>query len=177
MSKKFLSIICSLIIFGGILTGCGETEVQDVTDAADPPAEPKQEENEETVEDKVYKIGETVSVNGMEITINSAKFTEPGEYTEATNGKVITLEVTAKNSNDEQAFIDNTEFAVYDSEGNKMEDYYGYDEMAISDNINAGKQLQGKLYFDVKEQQSHEMIYTPSFSLDSKEVKFEITPE
>mgnify|MGYP006316450011 FL=1 len=55
-----------------------------------------------------------------------------------------------------------------------MEDYYGYDEMAISDNVNAGKQLQGKLYFDVKEQETFELIYTPTFTMDSKEIIFDI---
>lgn len=175
MNKKFLSLIGAVVIGGTLLTACGETEVKDVTNGSDAPKTESKEEAPK--EDKVYKVGETVSVDGMEITINSASFTEPAEYSESVNGKILTLDVTAKNSNDEQAFIDNTEFAIYDAEGNKLDDYYGYDDMPISDNVNSGKQLQGKLYFDVPEQATYEMIYTPSFSWDSVEITFDITPQ
>ena len=64
---------------------------------------------------------------------------------------------------------------MYDADGNKMQEYYGYDEMAISDDINKGKKLSGKLYYDVPKGTSYELIYTPTFSLDNKEIKFNIT--
>lgn len=169
MKKKFLALIGAVVIGGALLSACGETEVKDVSDK--PKEEAKADKKEKA---KVYGVGDTVSVDGVEITINKAEFTNPNEYTQAKNGKVLTLDVTAKNTNDDQAFVDNTEFAVYDADGNKAEDYFGYDEMPISDNVNAGKQLQGKLYFDVAEQDSYELIYTPSFTMDSKEVKFNI---
>ncbi|MCY8668823.1 DUF4352 domain-containing protein [Bacillus haynesii] len=169
MMKKFLALLGAVVVGGAVLSACGETEVKDVS--GDKKEEAKEEKKDEN---KVYGVGDTVSVDGMEITIKSAKFTDPTQYTKAKNGKVLTLEVTAKNSNDEQAFIDNSEFAVYDKDGNKVDDYFGYDEIAISGNVNAGKQMQGKVYFDVPEQDSYELLYTPSFSMDSKEVKFDI---
>jgi hypothetical protein len=170
--KKAISLIGSIFLMG-TLAACGETEVKDVskTDSKEKPVELETV----NISSKTYKVGDTVSVDGMEITINSATFSEPSEYTESVNGKILTLEATVKNTNKEQSFIDNTEFAIYDNEGNKMEDYYGYDEMALSDNVNSGKQLQGKLYFDVKDQATYELIYTPSFTMDSKEIIFEIT--
>ena len=169
--KKLISLLGSLVLMG-LLAACGETEVKEVsnTDKKDE----KQELEKVEIPNKPFKVGDIVSVNGLEITITSAKYSEPSEYTPSVNGKIITLDVSVKNTNAEQAFIDNTEFAIYDAEGTKMEDYYGYDEMAISDNVNAGKQLQGKLYFDVKEQETFELIYTPTFTMDSKEIIFDI---
>lgn len=173
MNKKFLGIL-GAVILSGSLVACG-TEVEDVSGDA-PKTEAKEEKKEEAA-DKVYKIGDTVKVDGLEITFTGASFTDPNEYTEAKKGKVLTIDVATVNNGDSEAFIDNTDFSLYDAEGNKMEDYYGYDQMAISDTINKGKKLQGKLYFDVAEQESYEVIYTPSFSFDSTEVKFEVTPQ
>jgi hypothetical protein len=166
--KKVLAVVGSVAVAGSILSACGETEVKQTNGSSD------QAKQEQKKEDTVYKVGDTVSVNGVELTIDSADFTGANDYSPAENGKVLTLEVTAKNTTDSQQFVDNTEFAVYDKDGNKAGDYYGYDQLAISDNVNAGKQLQGKLYFDVPEQESYELIYTPSFSFDGKEVKFNI---
>jgi Domain of unknown function (DUF4352) len=171
MNKKFLGLIGAVVIGGALLVGCAETSVEKVDGDDKAKAETKKEEKKE---DTVFKVGETAKVNGVEITVKSASFTEPAEYSPSENGKVLTLEVSAKNTNKEQAFIDNTEFAIYDKDGNKVGDYFGYDEMALSDNVNSGKNLNGKLYFDVPEQGEYELIYTPTFTLDSKEVKWNI---
>ncbi|WP_160198656.1 DUF4352 domain-containing protein [Senegalia massiliensis] len=184
--KKYL-FIGILLVTMGLLGACGED-----TNSEDNSSKESSTENNETnenqedsndeneskkSEDKVYKVGDTVKVGNVELTVNSASFSEPAEYSESKNGKVLTLDVTAKNTGDDQVFIDNTEFAIYDNNGNKQDDYYGYDDMAISEQINSGKQVQGKVYFDVVNQDSYEMIYTPSFSWDSKEYIFEIIPK
>jgi hypothetical protein len=168
-SSLFVGVILTSMMLS--LSACGETEVNDVTNTN---VASEKKEEEKVVEEKIFTVGETVSVDGVEITIDSVAFTEPTEYSEAVNGKIITLDVSIKNTNAEQAYVDNTEFSIYDSEGNKMDDYYGYDQMAMSDTVNSGKQLKGKLYFDVKEQEKYEMIYTPSFSMDNKEIIFDI---
>lgn len=183
--KKYL-FVGILLVSVGILGACDEDTSSDTSseesttteaDSKDENNKEKESENEEAKEDKVYSIGDTVKIGDVELTVNSASFTEPAEYSEPQNAKILTLDVTAKNTGDEQVFIDNTEFAIYDDEGNKQEDYFGYDDMAISDTINSGKQVQGKVYFDVVEQDSYEMIYTPSFSWNNEEYVFEINPE
>lgn len=181
-SKKFL-IIGILFLVVGMFAGCSDDSTTNEDGTSNETSESEEATTDDTAEesteesDKTYKVGDTVTVDKVEITINSASFTDPDEYSESKNGKVLTLDVTVKNTGEEQAFVDNTEFSIYDSDGNKQEDYYGYNDLAISDTINSGKQVQGKLYFDVVEQDSYEMIYTPSFSFDSKEVTFEIVPE
>jgi len=176
--KKYL-FIGILLVTMGLLGACGEdtnSEDNSNKESSTENTESNKSESKKS-EDKVYKIGDTVKVGDVELTVNSASFSEPAEYSESKNGKVLTLDVTAKNTGDDQVFIDNTEFAIYDNDGNKQDDYYGYDDMAISEQINSGKQAQGKVYFDVVNQDSYEMIYTPSFSWDSKEYIFEIIPK
>lgn len=178
MNKKFAGILGAVLLSGSLLAGCGTT-VEDVSEDASGDA-PKQEEKadkQEEAKNKVYGIGDTVKVDGVEITLTGASFTDPAEYSPSENGKVLTIDVSVVNSSDSEQLIDNTDFSIYDAEGNKMSDYYGYDDMAISDTINKGKKLQGKLYYDVTEQGSYEVIYTPMFSMDNTEVTFEVTPQ
>ncbi|MDT0150029.1 DUF4352 domain-containing protein [Priestia aryabhattai] len=171
--KKLLAVVGSVVVAGSILAACSETTVEK-KESGSKTEETASDSKSETTEDKTFKVGDTVSVNDVDITITKAEFTSPEQYTPAEKGKVLTLEVTAKNGSSEQQFVDNTDFAVYDENGVKVEDYYGYDQMAISDNINKGRQLNGKLYYDVPEQGSYELVYTPSFSWDGKEVKWNI---
>lgn len=174
MKKKLLGVLGAVLIAGG-LAGCGTT-VEDVS-GDQPKKEEAKADKQEEAKDKVYKIGDTVKVDGVEITLTGASFTDPAEYSPSENGKVLTIDVAVTNSGDSEAMVDNTDFSIYDAEGNKLSDYYGYDQMAISDTINKGKKLQGKLYYDVVEQDKYEVIYTPMFSMDNTEVTFEVTPQ
>ncbi|MGO1372364.1 MAG: DUF4352 domain-containing protein [Senegalia sp. (in: firmicutes)] len=179
--KKYL-FVSVLLVAVSIFAACEEdsTSQESTSDETSDSSEVKEEndnKDEKEKEEQIYKIGDTVKINDVELIINSASFTEPAEYGESKNGKVLTLDLSAKNTGDEQVFVDNTEFAIYDNEGNKQDDYYSYDEMAFSEQINSGKQAQGKIYFDVVEQDSYEMIYTPSFSWDNEEYVFEIVPK
>ncbi|MGF9979531.1 DUF4352 domain-containing protein [Viridibacillus arvi] len=167
MKKKWLLAPMAAVL---LLTACGETEIEKVDTAKsvtkkDAAAKKK---------DEVFKVGDTVKVNGVEITINKAEFTKPAQYSEAKNGSVLTLDVALKNTNEDSAFVDNTEFQLYDKGDNQMEDYFGYDDLAISKDLNAGKKATGKLYFDVKKGKSYELIYEPTFTLDNKEIKWNI---
>jgi hypothetical protein len=131
---------------------------------------------EEEIANKVWKVGETISINGLEITITSAKFTPPAEYSEPEKGKIITLEVTAKNNSDENVYVDNTEFTISDAQGNMHEQYYGYN-YSFSNEVKVGKQYSGKIAFDVPESDYYEIYYEPSFSWDKGEIKFKVTKE
>lgn len=169
---KIAGIILGVLIVGfiALVIMAPTDEVVEVkTDGSN-----KKVEEEQKPEDKVYQVGDVIKINGVEISIVSAKFTNPQQYVEPTKGKVLTLEVEAVNNSDSQAFIDNTEFNLYDKEGNSLEQYYGYDESAISGDINRGKKLTGKLYFDVPALEAYELIYTPTFSAEDIEIKFNI---
>lgn len=156
------------------LAGCGETAVEDVTDSKSSASKENSEKKEKKDEDKIYKVGETVKVDGVEITITNAAFTSPAEYSETQNGKVLTLDVKVVNTNENSSYIDETDFNLYDLEDNQFESYFGYDKMAISADLNSGKQKKGNLYYDVSEEKAYELVYAPAFSWDNKEVKWKI---
>ncbi|QQZ10029.1 DUF4352 domain-containing protein [Heyndrickxia vini] len=167
MKKRLLASLSIFVLAGSILAGCGETQVEKVDKKSS-------EKTEQKAKNQIFKVGDTVKVNGLEVTITKASFTKPEQYSKAKKGNVLTLELSTKNSGDDSAFIDNTEFNLYDKDGNQLEEYYGYDDIAISGDVNKGKKLTGKLYYDVPKADSYELIYKPSFTLDSKEIKFKI---
>ncbi|WP_407708485.1 DUF4352 domain-containing protein [Bacillus altitudinis] len=171
---KFMAVLAGVLLGAVLLGACGETDVEKVEGKK---ASAEQKEKKEKKKDEVYKVGDTIKVDGLEITITKAAFKKPEQYSTAEKGNVLDLTIETKNSGDDKAFIDNTEFNLYDKEGNKLDSYYGYSEMAISGDINKGKKLSGHLFFDVPKHKSYELIYQPSFSWDDKEIKYNIIPK
>lgn len=168
MKKKMALGTAGIFLTSALLLGACATEVEEVDSGNQ-----TEQKAEEKTEDKVYKIGDTIKVNDLQITVTGASYTDPEEYTEPTNGKVLTIELATENQG-ESAYIDSTEFNLYDSEGNQLEQYFGYMDTGISGDINKGKKLAGKLYFDVPESSSYELVYKPSFSFDNKEITWNI---
>lgn len=167
MKAKNLILSAGLVLGLSVaLVGCSDTvEEVGTTDVG------ATEETTTETENKVYSVGDTVSVNGLDIAITEASFTEPDQYTEATNGKVLTLEISAVNNSDSVQSIFSGDFNVYDSKGNGYEEYYGYDESSIYADLNKGKQAKGMAYYDVAEDTTYEVIYTTWLGT---EVKFNI---
>lgn len=124
-------------------------------------------------EDEIFSIGDTILIDDVEITITKAKFTPPAEYSESEKGKILTIDITVKNTSNEQIYISDSDFGL--SMGDEQaEDYFGYDQFALSAKLNKGKQTTGKLYFDVKDSDTYELIYAPFSAFDDQEVKWEI---
>lgn len=63
------------------LAACGETEVKEVSKTN--LLNKRKKGQKASTENKVYKTGETVEVNGLQITFNSAQFVEPNEYSKS----------------------------------------------------------------------------------------------
>ena len=123
---------------------------------------------------KEFKLGETVKVGDVQLTVSQAQNQSPDQYSETKNNNVIVFDITAVNKGTDSAFIDSTEFNLYIN-NEKVESYYGSDEMAISDDLNKGKTLKGKIFFDAPKGQNLELIYKPSFSWSDNEVVFKGT--
>lgn len=175
MSKKFLTVLaCSAIVMG--LAACGETEVKEVSKDTSTKQEAKKDEKKEAA-NKVYKAGDTVEINGLQITFNSAKFVEANEYAPAKKGKVLEIEFTAKNNSKKQVYFAADELKIADANGTQFETYFGGDSPFINENIAAGNQIQGKMRYDVAQSEKYTGTYKPSFSLDNKTVKYEFTAQ
>lgn len=119
---------------------------------------------------KTFTFGDTIKVGDVQLTISKAQNQSPNQYSEAKNNNVVVFDVTAINKGDDSSFIDNTEFNLYIND-EQVESYYG-DDTAISGDLNKGKTLKGKLFYDAPKGQSLELIYKPSFSWNNNEVVF-----
>lgn len=178
--KKYLSWGLLVLLSLVFLSACGteDTGAEKVSgdgDSSEETTEPKEEEKEEApAEDKVFAVGDEVQLGDITVKIESASFTDPAEYSESQNGKVITMDVSVKNQGDETVFVDGTEFSMSTAEGNMVDDYYGYDELELSGEIRSEKQMQGKLYFDVPESDTYELVYEPTFSWSGDEIVWDI---
>src|SRR5699024_4077159 len=78
--------------------------------------------------EEFYRSDETVSVDGIEITLNEINWGEEEEYVESDNGNLIRIDLTIKNNSDDNEFVDEIDFDLYDEEGNKPDNYFGNDD-------------------------------------------------
>lgn len=168
--SKLFGVLSSAVLFGSLLTGCGEAEVTKVDNGSAGTEEKAEKKEEKKTE---FKIGETVSIDGMEITLSSVAWGKANEYTPAEKGKVLRIEGNVKNNGAENGFIDNTEFQVY--AGDQATDFYFGSEDAnmLSGELKQGKTSNIVLEFDVPEADTYEIYYEPSFTLkENSEVKW-----
>src|SRR5699024_6907721 len=104
---------------------------------------------EEEGGEEFYQPEETVSVGGSEITLNEITWGEEEEYVESDNGNLIRIDLTIKNNSDDNEFVDDIDFDLYDKEGDKLDTYFGNDDANMfGSEIKKGKQLNGILEYD-----------------------------
>lgn len=124
-----------------------------------------------------FAVGDTVDLDGLEVTIASAQYVSPNQYTKPEKGKVLQMQVEVTNNTDDKVFFDSTEFNMYDPEGNALDEYYGLDTMDISGEVHPGKKLSGPITYDVPEAETFELIYEPMFSWTEKQIVWEVKPQ
>ncbi|MBG9584632.1 hypothetical protein ABE42_36850 [Bacillus thuringiensis] len=165
--KKFVAIVTGILLTAG-LTACGDTEVKEVKKDSSAKQEQKKEES-----NKVFAIGDTFEVNGLQLTFTSANFVEPNEYTAPEKGKVLEIQFSAKNNGKKEMYFGAEELKLADGAGNQFKEYFGMDNSFMNENIAAGNQITGKMYYDVAEADKYTGTYKPSFTLDEKSVKMD----
>jgi|SRR5699024_99129 len=175
--RKYLTLMLSVVMVV-MMSACGDADVSTVekaeaeenesndnVDNAENNSENNAEENDEEDAEAIFEPNETVSVDGIEITLNDITWGEEEEFVESDNGNIIRIDLTIKNNSDDNEFVDDTEFDLYDEEGNKLDAYFGNDDANMfGSEIKKGKQLNGILEYDAPESDSYELYYEPSFS-------------
>ncbi|WP_397538488.1 DUF4352 domain-containing protein [Rummeliibacillus pycnus] len=168
--KKKLRYIAPMIL-ALFLSACGDTKVK--KEEADSSTKTEQKaEKKEKKKNKTYKVGETVKVNDVKITITKAKIVKPDKNIKPQNGKVLQLNITVKNSSKNKVYVDSSHFTLLKG-GKSQDEYYG-GKTPISGDINKGEKLSGIIKYDVSKKGTYKLIYTPTFSLDHKEIKWKI---
>lgn len=173
--RKYLMLMLSVVMVV-MVSACGEAEVSTVEEEANAAeneanndANDSGNNNENNAEgedgEEFYQPDETVSVDGIEITLNEITWGEEEEFVESDNGNLIRIDLTIKNNSDDNEFVDDIDFDLYDEEGNKLDTYFGNDDANMfGSEIKKGKQLNGILEYDAPESDSYELYYEPSFS-------------
>lgn len=178
MLKKLCLLIGSLTVIGILLTGCATKEVDTDYDVFE-------QKTTNAKEDIVYKIGETVELDGVQITIDKAYFTKPSKEKPLNNGEILTINLKVYSKPyTKDVYIDESDFLLYEHTGKIGFHYDGYIEQEISGNLSGEKKpdnvvrgVEGKLYFVTTKDQKYELVYKPTFSKKVKEIKFKIIPQ
>lgn len=152
-----------------VLSGCTDQPVSKKIDGDAPTQDQKKAPTQ------VFKVGETVKIGETELIIKSARFVEGNQYVPPKKGKVLKLEIEGKNNGGQSWFLTDADFNLYDPSGQKLEQYFGVDDLPLSGEVNQGKSVQGKIYYDVPEVDSFELVYKPNF-FTNQEIKFNIVP-
>src|SRR5699024_3790311 len=136
--RKYLMLMLSVVMVA-MMSACGDAEVSTVNEEAnaaeneannDANDSGNSYENNAEEEDgeEFYQPEETVSVDGIEITVNEITWGEEEEFVESDNGNLIRIDLTIKNNSDDNEFVDDIDFDLYDKEGNKLDIYFGNDD-------------------------------------------------
>lgn len=177
--KRLLIVLLTFILLFSV-AGCTGGEVKKIEDQ-DPATveeiEKQKQKEEQPKQDtmEIAKIGETLEIEGVRITITNVNRFEGkiNEYEPLENDHAIVIDLVVENTTNEIVSVDELEFTLYDSKGFEVKHALPSDEMAIMDEISGGKKIKGKLFFDVpKKEGNFELIYKP-FITDT-EAKFEI---
>ena len=155
----------------GLLAGCTEQDVSK-TDASpevkekmteEVSAEPTEKEvaeveaeesAEETAKVAPVKIGDTLNVDGLAITLTDIGVYkgEINQYEPLTQDHAVRVGVIVENTAKESKFIDALEFTLYDADGFELTHALASDETGVSAVLPGGKKVKGSLFFDVPKQ-------------------------
>src|SRR5690606_11558234 len=170
--KFKVGILFLVAIVGLVLSGCTDQPVAKKIDGDTPTGTPTEKQQEMS---KQFKVGDVVKIGETELIIKSARFVEGNQYVPPKKGKVLEIEIEGKNNGNQSWYLVDSDFNLYDPTGQKLEQYFGVDDLPFSGEVNQGKSVQGKIYYDVPEVDSFELVYKPNF-LTNQEIKFDIVP-
>ncbi|WP_243355676.1 DUF4352 domain-containing protein [Bacillus litorisediminis] len=179
MKLKLFPILLSFLLILGACGGATD-EGNDAADnnggdtaenggAAEGNGDQEDAQEEENQEAQAAKIGDTVTVEGVNITLKSVEVYqgEINEFQPLTQDHAIVANFVVENTNQEAYFIDSTEFTLYDAEGFELTQALPAEDMALSTELPGGKKARGSVYFDVPAQEGEwELRYESMASFD-----------
>lgn len=189
---KVVKVLGAALLSMGLLAACSEQTV--TKEDASPEVQKKVEGNaaaansEETNETPVKnekedaeaakaKAGDTLNVDGVKITVVDIKKYDGriNEYEPLKEDHAVKISVIVENTTKESAFIDSTEFKLFDIDGFELSDALPGDDTALSGDIPAGKKIKGELFFDTPKQQGTWELHYESFaSIDGQSAIWEM---
>ena len=184
--NKFYKALGLSVLAVGLLGACSEQTVEKTktSTAAEQKMKEQTEKPAEQKEEKPApapvkaKLGETLDVDGVKITITSIeKFAgRINQFVTLKQDHAVKIGVIVENDTKEQVFVDSLEFKLYDKGGFEVASALPGDENALSGEIPGGKKVQGALYFDVPKQDGAkwELQYESMASFGGEPAKWEV---
>jgi len=159
--KKVTALLVALSLV--LLVGCA-SEVTPAKVEAPSPEAAAAEAQPVTIE--TYKVGDTVSIGDVKITLNGARFSKGSEYFKPEAGeKWLTINATIENQSSE-AFASSSimMFSLYDEDDYSADLAFTNDEKGSLDGeIGAGRKIRGEMSYSVSEGQTQwELIFEPN---------------
>lgn len=133
---------------------------------------PSSVSEEETTNEIVCAIGETLNAKGMKINLKKVdNWQSNNMFVEPKDGyKFIRAYIAAENTSDSDRYIGSYDFQCY-ADGVLMDDCYYGDDILISDTISKGRKTSGYLYFEVpKNAKEIEIEYETNWWTDKKAI-------
>lgn len=175
--KVALGVLVAFVLLGIAGVACTAVFVDEVdkemqkqeavTPVEDAEADASEDASEEPSEQQTtFKLGDTVAADGFEMTVANKTDNKPTEYQDTTHGNIVSFDVEFKNLQDQKAFFSASDFNLY-VDGELMEQSFLDSDFGIQGDVNAGRSLKGKVYFDAPAGGDIELLYEPSFSWTS----------
>ncbi|MGP4073823.1 DUF4352 domain-containing protein [Piscibacillus sp. B03] len=177
--KKLLSLLLVLMLTIFLAACGGESEVQQVEGDGSPEEEETnneegtdetetEEESEEEAEEetKTATIGDTISFDGLEVTVNEVKTSEGSDFETPENDFYLILDITVNNTTEEAANISTMmQMTLQDADG------YSHDvalftgvKGSLDGEVGPGRENRGEVAFDVEQSDSYEFIFDDPFT-------------
>ena len=164
----------------GMLAACSEQKVEksETSEAVKTKTSETKEAPAPAKKEEAAKVGETLNVDGVKITITSIdKFTGViNQFEPLKQDHAVKIGVIVENDTQAQVFVDSMEFKLYDKDGFEISAALPSDENALSGEIPGGKKVQGAIYFDAPKQDgaTWEIQYESMASFDGEPAKWEL---
>lgn len=155
MRKFIVLLIASLF-----LIGCGDADKEDVV-------EKKSE----------YTVGDTVEMDGMNITLNGVRYVEGDELFKPDEGTFwIALDITFENTSEKSEYVAGIfNITLKDDEGiEKDQNIWGNLEGSLDGDVLGGEKLRGEKSFVIKGDESEVYAYYKSTFSSNEPIKFVI---
>lgn len=137
-------------------------------------------ENTQKEEKVVAKVGETLSINGVNITVTGVKRFNGriNQFQPLTNDHAIQVDVIVENTTKEVVYVDSNEFTLYDTQDFEVPQALPGDVQPLSAEIPPGKKVKGSIFFDVANEQGiRELHYTSMASFSGESAIWELPAE
>lgn len=166
--KKNVFMLVGTVALSLSLAACSESTIEKVeTPAETPAAEETTEPAEEVAETQDLKIGDTVKVNDLQVTLNSVRqYTGTADtWDEAINDYYLIFDVVVENTGAESASLSSMmNFLLYDSESYAQDMAIIETKGTLDGEIGQGRKMAGEIAFDVTDSETFEFIFEDPFA-------------